>query len=313
MAKKSFEITEFDVFFLSYDEPNADKHWADLIENAPWADRVHGVKGFDAAHRACAEKSNTDWFVTVDADNIVAPDFFSLKVDLDPEARPNQCLSWNGVNMLNGLQYGNGGVKLWSKQFVLTMDSHENATDPRKAVDFCWEDDYQQVYKTYSQVWPNGSPYQAYRAGFREGIKLALDRGERIAPEAMNATLHPINLRNLRIWACVGADQPNGLWANYGARNGWSAMCELAWDHVAVRDYDWFKTHWTETLDGMGFDEKAAVAAGRADRPSLERAALIDRATALGAFLKAKTGMVVPMFDSETSEFFRDTFKLRNE
>ena len=47
-------INSFDIVFLSYDEPNADKNYADLLNKAPWAKRVHGVKGFDAAHKAAA-------------------------------------------------------------------------------------------------------------------------------------------------------------------------------------------------------------------------------------------------------------------
>jgi len=62
------KVIEFDVVFLSYDEPNADLHYADLCNKVPWAKRVHGVKGSDHAHKAAAEKSETEWFVTVDAD-----------------------------------------------------------------------------------------------------------------------------------------------------------------------------------------------------------------------------------------------------
>jgi hypothetical protein len=36
-------ITEFDVVFISYDEPNADQNYQDLLEKCPWALRSHGV------------------------------------------------------------------------------------------------------------------------------------------------------------------------------------------------------------------------------------------------------------------------------
>ena len=61
-------LSEIDCIFLSYDEPNADKNWADLLNKAPWAKRVHGVKGSDAAHKACANLSETEHFITVDAE-----------------------------------------------------------------------------------------------------------------------------------------------------------------------------------------------------------------------------------------------------
>ena len=52
MAK--IDVTELDIFYISYDEPNCEEHWADLLNKVPWAKRVHGVKGFDAAHKAAA-------------------------------------------------------------------------------------------------------------------------------------------------------------------------------------------------------------------------------------------------------------------
>ena len=45
----------YDVVFLSYDEPNAEENYQHLLSIRPKAKRVHGVKGSDAAHKACAE------------------------------------------------------------------------------------------------------------------------------------------------------------------------------------------------------------------------------------------------------------------
>ena len=77
------KIIEQDIIFLSYDEPNAEKNYADLLAKVPWAKRVHGVKGSDAAHKACAKLSETEYFVTVDADNIVDPKFLEVEIDGD--------------------------------------------------------------------------------------------------------------------------------------------------------------------------------------------------------------------------------------
>lgn len=288
------QLSEFDIVFLSYDEPNAEKHYADLLDKAHWAKRVHGVKGFDAAHRAAAELSETDWFVTVDADNIVLPEFFDEKVTLGDN--PRQCFSWNGLNQINGLIYGNGGLKLWSKEFVLSGGvGHESATDDAHAVDFCWQPDYRQVHKTFSHVYPNASSYQAFRAGFREGVKLSLDRGQRVSAADMAKRLHPINLRNLRVWCCVGADVENGDWAMLGARMGWSLMLDLSWDHRLVSDFNWFQDTWTAVSGEVGH---------RADRLALN---------VPGAAIRRQTGITLPILDDEQSEFFRETFKLRNE
>ena len=48
------KIINQDIIFLSYDEPNAEKNYADLCSKVAWAKRVHGVEGSDAAHKACA-------------------------------------------------------------------------------------------------------------------------------------------------------------------------------------------------------------------------------------------------------------------
>ena len=48
-------ITEFDIVYISYDEPNAEQNYANLLEKCPWAKRSHGVWGSDAAHKAAAE------------------------------------------------------------------------------------------------------------------------------------------------------------------------------------------------------------------------------------------------------------------
>ena len=71
-------VTNFDIIFLSYDEDNADENWADLKKKCPWAKRVHGIYGSDAAHKAAAEMSSTDRFITCDADTIIKPEFFNF-------------------------------------------------------------------------------------------------------------------------------------------------------------------------------------------------------------------------------------------
>ena len=58
------KIAEQDFVFLSYAEQNAEKNFADLKRKIPWAKRVHGVDGIDAAHKACAEVSETEHFIT---------------------------------------------------------------------------------------------------------------------------------------------------------------------------------------------------------------------------------------------------------
>jgi hypothetical protein len=52
----------------------------------PWAKRVDGIKGSDAAHKAAADASSTDRFVLIDGDNIPDAEFFNLQLKLDKDS-----------------------------------------------------------------------------------------------------------------------------------------------------------------------------------------------------------------------------------
>ncbi len=242
------KIAEIDIIYLSYDEPNAEKNYADLLTKVPWAKRVHGVKGSDAAHKACAELSETDRFVTVDGDNTVRQDFINQVLDFDEHTDlASSVISWCGRNTINGLLYGNGGLKCWPREFVLNMKTHENADpdNPHAQVDFCWDVKYIQQNSCYSDVHNNETPHQAWRAGFREGVKMALDRGVKPSHEEfLNG--HWKNLHRLWIWLMIGADVKNGHWAIAGAREGLVKTMLTDWDYVNVRDFDHLNELWEE-------------------------------------------------------------------
>jgi hypothetical protein len=239
---QTVKILDYDIIYLSYDEPNAEKNYADLLAKVPWAKRVHGVKGSDAAHKACAQLSETDRFVTVDGDNIVREDFLNQEVNFDQHKDLSKCvISGAGYNVVNGLMYGNGGLKLWPKQYVLDMKTHENAPadDPNAQVDFCWDAEYIQMNACYSDVYNNASPFQAWRAGFREGVKMSLDRGVKTANKEFKKEIHWKNLQRLLVWLNVGRDVDNGDWAILGARQGCYMTNCTDWDYVQVRDFDY--------------------------------------------------------------------------
>ena len=255
---KKFRVTDYDIIYLSYDEPNAEKNYADLCSKVPWAKRVHGVEGSDAAHKACAELSETDRFITIDGDNIIDERFLNQEIDFDEHANlSTSVISWTAKNTINGLTYGNGGIKCWPKNYVLNMRTHENA-DPNNAhaqVDFCWDIKYIQMNGTYSEIMNNATPHQAWRAGFREGVKMTLDQGIGVTKEQLLKG-HWKNLHRLYIWLMVGADVENGKWAIYGAREGlYKTMC-TDWNFINVRDFEYLNNHWKEiepkvSIDGL--------------------------------------------------------------
>jgi hypothetical protein len=244
------KIIEQDIIFLSYDEPNAEKNYADLLTKAPWAKRVHGVKGSDAAHKACAALSETEYFVTVDADNIIDPKFLEIEIDIEKLGlTPNHVFSWCGKVHVNHLMYGNGGLKLWTRDFVNNMRTHENSdpTDIKGLVEFCFNDYYYQFNECYSESFTNGSPFQAWRAGFREGVKMSLEQG------AKTKDIKSIwwqNYQRLISWCSVGADVENGMWSILGAREGCYLTNCTNWDYANVRDFEYLTEHWERQHEG---------------------------------------------------------------
>jgi len=293
------KTVELDIVFLSYDEPNADMHYADLCNKIPWAKRVHGVKGSDAAHKRAAEVSETDWIITVDADNIVDSKFFNLDIDIsNPKI---QVYSWLGRNRLNGLLYGNGGLKIWKRDFILNMKTHEASDSDRAQVDFCWEDGYRQFKECYSDTDITGSPFQAWRAGFREGVKMTLLDGVKILPDEIQERIWWHNLHRLRMWSTVGAHEENGLYAVYGARLGtWLANC-TEWDYVEVRDFEILKGIWNQY--GRPFEE-------------VDGTGLTEEIKSLGEKIKLELGFDYPFLDATQSKYtldlYEETIKLTN-
>ena len=284
-------VIEFDVIFLSYDEPNADLHYADLCNKVPWAKRVHGVKGSDAAHKAAAEMSETDWFITVDADNIVDPEFFNFNLDMtDPKI---QVYGWCGRNVINGLRYGNGGLKIWKKDFVLNMKTHEAAESDRAQVDFCWEDGYRNFPMSFSDSIITGSPFQAWRAGFREGVKMTLLDGVKVPAQEIQKRIWWHNLHRLKMWATVGSHEENGLYAIYGARLGtWMTNC-TQWNYVEVRDFEILRGIWNQY--GKPYEE-------------VNGDGLVEEIKSLGEKIKLNLGFNWPYLDPATSKYTLDLY-----
>ena len=287
------KLHAIDCIFLSYDEPNAERNWADLLNKAPWAKRVHGIKGSDAAHKACADASDTEHFITVDGDNIVDPAFFDLEIPLDEfESGINSQLSWSGRNHINGLMYGNGGLKCWTREHVWNMRTHEAADDDTNQVDFCWNPNYHHMSGCYSVVYNNMTPLQAFRAGFREGVKMTLMDGVKLESEKlrnMRRYLPAQNYHRLLIWCSVGADVKNGNWAVYGARLGAYMTNCTDWDYVQVRDFDYLNQLFKD--QNINTDEE-----------------LYSRSSDLRRTLKTELNMTVADFDASQSEFFKATY-----
>jgi len=135
------------------------------------------------------------------------------------------------------------------------MKTHENAdpNDAESVVEFCFDPRYYQMNECYSTSYINGSPFQAWRAGFREGVKMCLDRG------AKSENIKRVwwqNYHRLLIWCNVGADVKNGVWAIYGARLGCYLTACTEWDYTQVRDFEYLTDYWKKHVEHVDVENE---------------------------------------------------------
>jgi hypothetical protein len=184
--------------------------------------------------------------------------------------------------------YGNGGLSSWTREFVNNMRTHE-ATDGRTEtqVEFCFDPQYWAMHDCYSTTYPNGSAFQAWRAGFREGVKMCLDRGRRLTTAEFTERVHKRNLDNLTIWHNVGADAEHGEWAMAGARQGTYMVMLTNWDHQLVQDFDALAELWLTVQDS-------------------EPRMLSNR---VGVDLGTQLALPVSILEAEQSRFFKQHYR----
>jgi hypothetical protein len=243
---KQIDIADLDVVFLTFDEPKKEEYWAIIRNMVPWAQRVDGVRGSDAAHKAAAAASATERFILIDGDNMPDAKFFNQTLEFPTEDYESAVFRWRARNAINGLMYGNGGLSSWTKTFVNSMRTHE-ATDGRTEtqVEFCFDPLYWAMHDCYSTTYPNGSAFHAWRAGFREGVKMCLNRGAKPTLEEFKDRVHQRNLDHLTIWHNIGADVDHGYWSMAGARQGTYMTMLTNWDHTQVQNFDALAELWT--------------------------------------------------------------------
>jgi len=249
VTRKPSEVYKFDqldVVFLSYDEPNADENWEELKRLVPTAKRVHGVKGFDAAHKAAANAAQTERFILVDADNRMDPAFFQLQTIIPANLR-HSVWQWSSINHVTGLSYPFGGVKIWTRSIVEKMRSHELCDeDNGLLLDFWSQPAYQAFCRPYSRNYTNGSPYQAFRAAYREAAKIGDMFGLDNFAEMVQRQANSSHSRRLCIWMSVGADVENGYWSMLGARLGTLHCLNANLKPSNINEYDWFDRLWQD-------------------------------------------------------------------
>jgi len=192
-----------DVVFISYDEKNADLNYDILKKRTPRTKRLHGVEGMENALYQAALLSETDWFFAVFAKTRLHEDFdFSYLPD---RLQGDKHYIFNCKNLVNGLEYGHMGVILYHKQMVI--DSHDYE---KLGLDYTMSHRHDVVPVTSCYGVFNTSPFETWRAAFRETIKLAQQLDEAPSIETQY---------RLKVW-CEHAEGDYAEYCTSGAQHG---------------------------------------------------------------------------------------------
>lgn len=231
------ENNNFDVVFISYNEPNAENNWNDLLTKVPNAQRIHGVKGIHQAHIEAAKICKTDMFYVVDGDACVLNNF---KFDYHVLAWEHDTVHvWRSKNPINDLEYGYGGVKLLPTDKTLNMKT--NTADMTTSI----SSKFRVVEHTSNITTFNTDPFNTWKSAFRECAKLAakvIDRQDTGETD-----------ERLKIWTTKGVEKPYGRYALAGARAGMEFGLNNSNDIKLINDFDWL-TQQFESSKGLSVD-----------------------------------------------------------
>ena len=219
----------YDIIFISYQEPTADKNFEALSKRFPRAQRVHGVKGIHQAHIVAAKNSFTKMFWVVDADAEILDSF---NFDHVVPKEDLECVHvWRSKNLINGLEYGYGGVKLLPK----ALTQHMDVSKPDMTTSIS------SLFKAMPEVSNitafNTDPFNTWKSAFRECCKLAsrtIDRQDDTETQ-----------QRLDAWCELNDDVPFGFYSYLGAEGG-KSFGEHNKDNPQalklINDFDWLQT-----------------------------------------------------------------------
>lgn len=165
----------FDVFFIYNGENNGKKNYRIVKKILPHAQTIKNSKSIKEAHINAACLSKTQWFFTIDADNVLIDkkeikDIFFLINDKHMKKynyHYDVCV-FNSVNNTNKCCYGWGAVKLWNRNSLMN-------NKVLKYTDFTTSFNILKLEIPISIHEYNISPFDTWKSVFREYFKLKLN------------------------------------------------------------------------------------------------------------------------------------------
>ena len=236
-------FSQYDVYFLSFNERVANDNFALLLNKCPYAKRIKNVEGIFKAHYFAALDSTTDFLWVVDADAEVAEDFnFDYEV---PSWDFDVIHIWPSKNKVNGLVYGNGGIKLIPRHLIL--DADPNSVDITTSLGANIK--IMEQISNYNNF--ATSPFGAWRAAFRECAKLSsavIDRQDQTETD-----------HRLAVWETVGVDTEFGKYVIAGAKAGKEYGANYKNNRAALKrinDWVWLKEQFNFSQQIVDLAEK---------------------------------------------------------
>jgi hypothetical protein len=231
--KKEHEILgsrlrPYDIVFISYNEKNAEENWKRLSDKHTRAKRVHGVKGIHYAHIAAAKLVTTPMFWVVDGDAKVVDEFnFDM---LLPHYDRDIVHVWKSQNPVNGLVYGNGGIKLLPTALTLTVD----ITSPDMTTSISTR--FRAIDSISNINVFNTDPFTTWRSAFRECAKLA--------SRSITGQIDDETKQRLDVWCSTNLGVEYGEFAIAGALAGRKYGQDNAGNKPAlskINNYSWLE------------------------------------------------------------------------
>jgi hypothetical protein len=232
MEDKIFEEV-YDIIFISYNEPNADENWLNLLNRFSRAKRIHGIKGIHNAHKKAAIISTTSMFWVIDGDSQIL-DNFNLDYIVDPWDK-DSVFVWKSKNPVNDLVYGYGGVKLLPKKLTLQLDI--STVDMSTSI----SKKFNPMDGISNLTIFNTDPFNTWKSAFRECVKMS--------SKVIDGQIEDETEKRLDVWCTIGFDKPYGEYSIKGAVMGKEFGLKY-YDNKSmlskINDWEWLKSEFSK-------------------------------------------------------------------
>jgi hypothetical protein len=223
------------IYFLYTDEANLNENWQRLQSKADYAIAVAATGNIFESHKHIASLCESDRFYVVDADCWIVDSF---NFDKQIELKPKSVAVFRAKNPINGLVYGHGGIKLFSKDCF----SAERLDRPDMTTTLA--DHYIKLNILASEHRFNYTAYATWRTAFREAVKLSA---------GINKNNNDTETQErLTMWCEAGLETQFGYFAIQGARHGVAYAKSKSADFTLVNDFAWLESKF---LEWVGLDE----------------------------------------------------------